>query len=182
METIFSNPGLSIIAIDIFKEFDPNSLLKARLVCKSWKSLIDCSPKLQDKPFIQKKKKLLEFVSLESVNQLTEKWPAWQKILSHFLNHRSFEDILKLGQILQNYFAQIQDTFDPLLAASNSDEWDTVEFLLLSVKDLNYIENVIGTVLQNAFNYKSGNVPSTIYSIIDKALNEIVFSKNLEFF
>ena len=89
---------------------------------------------------------------------------------------------MKLGQILQNYFAQIQDTFDPLLAASNSDEWDTVEFLLLSVKDLNYIENVIGTVLQNAFNYKSGNVPSTIYSIIDKALNEIVFSKNLEFF
>ena len=182
METIFSNPGLSIIAIDIFKEFDPNSLLKARLVCKSWKSLIDSSPKLQDNPLIQKKKKLLEFVSLESVNQLTEKWPAWQKILSHFLNHRSFEDILKLGQILQNYFAQIQDTFDPLLAASNSDEWDTVEFLLLSIKDLNYIENVIGTVLQNAFNYKSGNVPSTIYSIIDKALNEIVFSKNLEFF
>ena len=28
METLFSNPGLSIIAIDIFQELDPNSFTR----------------------------------------------------------------------------------------------------------------------------------------------------------
>ena len=111
METLFSNPGLSIIAIDIFQELDPNSLINARLVCKSWKTLIDTAPKPVT---FQKKLKLLKFVTLESVNQLTEKCPYWNKILSHFLNHRSFEDILKLGSVLQNCLYTVGTTYDPL--------------------------------------------------------------------
>merc|ERR1712029_305283 len=45
-EILFSNPGLSFIAIDIFKELNLNSLINARLVCKSWNKLIDNTPYL----------------------------------------------------------------------------------------------------------------------------------------
>ena len=166
METFFSNPGLSIIAIDIFQELDPNSLINARLVCKSWKTLIDTIPNL---PGQIKKLKLLEFVNLESVNQLTEKCPYWNKILSHFLNHRSNQDILKLGSILQNYFnVKKGNNFDPLMLATTSKEWDNVEFILKSVKSVSY--------LLDFFLLVDVNVPNTIYRTIDQALNEDVYS------
>ena len=166
METLFSNPGLSIIAIDIFQELDPNSLINARLVCKSWKTLIDTIPNL---PGQIKKLKLLEFVNLESVNQLTEKCPYWNRILSHFLHHRSCEDLLKLGSILQNHFIKIKgDNFDPLMVATTSKEWDSVEFILKSVKSLSY--------LLDFFFVADVNLPNTIYRTIDQTLNEDVYS------
>ena len=111
-EILFSNPGLSFIAIDIFKELNLNSLINARLVCKSWNTLIDATPYLPGP--IQKKKKLLETITLESVNQWTEKWPSMNKILSDFLNHGSNEDILKLGSVLQNCLNILGTTYDPL--------------------------------------------------------------------
>ena len=166
LETIFSNPGLFIIAIDIFKKLDPNSLINARLVCKSWKTLIDTIPNL---PGQIKKLKLLEFVNLESVNQLTEKCPYWNKILSHFLNHRSNQDILKLGSILQNYFnVKKGNNFDPLMLATTSKEWDNVEFILKSVKSVSY--------LLDFFFVADVNLPNTIYRTIDQTLNEDVYS------
>lgn len=166
METLFSNPGLSIIAIDIFKELDPNSLINARLVCKSWKTLIDTTALPCP---IRKKLKLLEFVTIEYVKQLTEKCPYWNKILSHFLHHRSCEDLLKLGSILQNHFVKIEgDHFDPLMVATTSKEWDNVEFILKSVKSVSY--------LLDFFFVADVNVPNTIYRTIDHALNEDVYS------
>ena len=163
MEKLVSNPGLQIIAINIFAKLDPKSRQNSRLVSKSWRAIIDQTSKLQNR-------KMFENVESESLNQLVGKWPEWRKVLIYFYHTRSKEDVSKFAQILQAYFSKNFQfsNYDPLLAAAKSNEWENVEFLLPSIKNPDVIS--MGEILELAFKYRNGNVTekNQLYSMIAK--------------
>ena len=88
MEIVFENYGLNFIAIKIFKNLDPESLMNARLVAKPWKDLIDTARQLS-RNRLQIKLEILQ----RKYPQLFWDYPEWRSILTHFAIDRSEEDI-----------------------------------------------------------------------------------------
>ena len=92
MEDIVTNPGFSIIAIEIFLNCGLH-LKNARLVCKSWKDLIDNAPELK-RPRLQLR--LRAFGKAHQNQRFFIRWPSWKNIIKHFIKFRSVQDLEKL--------------------------------------------------------------------------------------
>ena len=157
METIFSNSGLNIIAIEIFKKLDAKSRLTSRLVAKSWRDIIDNNTEL------------CCTVDPKSISQMIEKFPDWYHILILFNRKRSLEEVSKLAQILQAYFASDPKMeSDPFLSAAKSNKWDTVNFLLPRIQSSSesnkrYLLKIIGDILNGDFKNQGNNLKDPSY-------------------
>ena len=136
MEIVFENYGLNFIAIKIFKNLDPESLMNARLVAKPWKDLIDTARQLS-RNRLQIKLEILQ----RRYPQLFWDYPEWRSILTHFAVDRSEEDIKQLIQLLSDFFTEWSyDTLDPILYSVHIGDLSTIRFIIPSIENLNSIK------------------------------------------
>ena len=162
MEDIFRNPGFSIIAIEIFQKCGLY-IKQARLVCKSWKDIIDNAMELK-RPRLQLK--LRAFRKSPQNQRFFIRWPTWKNTINHFIRFRSTEDMEKLVEILRNHmlFGDRFD-YDPLLAAARFNDLSTFDFLRPSIIYLYDLVNAKGSCLHNAMYYSSMHVIERIIQL-----------------
>ena len=169
MENIITNPGLSLIAIEIFLNCGRH-LKNARLVCKSWKDLIDNAPELKR---TRLQLRLRAFGKARINQRFFIRWPSWKNIIKHFIKFRSNEDMEKLIEVLLNHLTLgDQIDFEPLLAATRFNDLSTFNFLIPSIENLDWISNVKGNCLHNAMYYNSGNVLVRILELNESRFHE----------
>ena len=123
MDRLVENPGLSFLAVDIFTLLDIPSLLRCRLVCKSWKFVIE-------ERLLWKKK--MEYFRSKYGQLFFYYWPEWKEMFDiFFFSHKtSSEDLMIFSEIIEGYLKSNQLwNVNPLHYASSIGKPEYVKLL-----------------------------------------------------
>ena len=140
MEHVVENYGLSHIGIQIFGYLDNQSLVKSRLVAKSWMDLIDQKLLESRKRSWTWKKEKLEVLEQNHMD-FYETLPHWKSVNKHFRQNRSVEDTRKFIEIMESYFRRYENIYldyDPLMTFVLEESKAKMRLVLPSVDHINH--------------------------------------------
>ena len=119
---------------------DNQSLVKSRLVAKSWMDLIDQKLLESRKRSWTWKKEKLEALEQNHMD-FYEKLPHWKSVNKHFRQCRSVEDTRKFIEIMDSYFGRyelIYLDYDPLMTFVLEESKAKLRLVLPSVDHINH--------------------------------------------
>ena len=104
MEEILANPGLSHIVRNISSYLDPKSLAQCRVVCHSWKDLIDNDRQwlIFQLEHIHNQEKILTEYNVKDKpkmkSTITARFPEWNACIEEVLKKTKHSDVERVCQ------------------------------------------------------------------------------------